>query len=200
MLDWNIANMSHEIKTPMNTILGLTGILLEDKSLPPDVLETLEKIYCSGERLMGIINELLDAKPQLTKSQVIREPMPYGSVLIVDDIETNLYVATKLMSRYGLRIDTAKSGFEAVEKIKVGREYDIVFMDHMMPEMDGMEAVKIIRDLGYTRPIAALTANAATADIYLANGFDAFIPKPIDTKLLNDLLNKFIRDKHASSK
>jgi CheY-like chemotaxis protein len=128
--------------------------------------------------------------------------MPYGSVLIVDDMEMNLYVATGLLRPYGIRTDTAGSGFEAVEKIKDGKEYDIVFMEHMMPKMDGMAAVKIIRDMGYTRPIVALTANAVVgqADVFLTNGFDAFISKPIDTRQLNDLLNKFIRDKQLANK
>jgi HPt (histidine-containing phosphotransfer) domain-containing protein len=70
-------------------------------------------------------------------------------------------------------------------------------MDHMMPVMDGIEAVKIIRDMGYTRPIIALTANAVVgqSDMFLANGFDSFIAKPIDSCQLNAALNHFIRDK-----
>ena len=125
------------------------------------------------------------------------EPMPYGSVLIVDDVETNIYVAQMLMEPYGLKIDSAESGFAAIEKIRKGNVYDIVFMDHMMPKMDGMEATKIIRDMGYGHPIVALTANAVVgqAEIFLANGFDDFISKPIDLRLLDVLLNRLIRDK-----
>jgi CheY-like chemotaxis protein len=123
--------------------------------------------------------------------------MPYGSVLVVDDVASNLYVARGLLTPYGLRIETAISGTEAIEKIKGGSVYDIVFMDHMMPVMDGMEATKIIRGMGYTRPIIALTANAVVgqSDIFLANGFDGFIPKPIDSRQLDAVLNRFIRDK-----
>jgi signal transduction histidine kinase/CheY-like chemotaxis protein/HPt (histidine-containing phosphotransfer) domain-containing protein len=131
------------------------------------------------------------------KTQVVREYMPYGSVLVVDDVQTNLYVAIGLMQPYGLHIETVLSGFESIEKIKNGRVYDIIFMDHMMPEIDGIEAVKRIRGLGYSHPIVALTANAMAgqADIFLANGFDAFLSKPIDVRQLNALLNKMIRDK-----
>jgi CheY-like chemotaxis protein len=70
-------------------------------------------------------------------------------------------------------------------------------MDHMMPEMDGLEAVKRIRDLGYSSPIVALTANAVVgqADMFMENGFDDFISKPIDIRQLDSVLNKFIRDK-----
>ena len=134
---------------------------------------------------------------QTETAQIIREPMPYGSVLIVDDVETNIYVAKGLLTPYGLTIDTAGSGFEAIEKIKAGRLYDIVFMDHMMPKMDGIEATKNIREMGYTRPVIALTANAVAgqAEIFLSNGFNDFISKPIDIRHLNALLNTLIRDK-----
>jgi signal transduction histidine kinase/CheY-like chemotaxis protein/HPt (histidine-containing phosphotransfer) domain-containing protein len=129
--------------------------------------------------------------------QIMREPMPYGSVLIVDDVETNLYVAKGLMSPYGLTIDVAESGYEAIGKIKAGKIYDIIFMDHMMPHMDGIETTKAIREMGYEKPIIALTANAVTgqAEMFLSNGFDDFISKPIDIRQLNMVLNKLIRDK-----
>jgi CheY-like chemotaxis protein len=134
------------------------------------------------------------------RAQIVRDPMPYGSVLIVDDVETNIYVAEGLLRLYGLQIDTAMSGVETIEKINTGKVYDIVFMDHMMPGMDGIEATKRLRDLGYTEPIVALTANAVAgqAEMFLQNGFDAFISKPIDIRQLNALLNKMIRDKQPS--
>jgi PAS domain S-box-containing protein len=130
--------------------------------------------------------------------QVVREYMPYGKILIVDDVETNLYVAKGLISPYGLTIDTANSGFEAIDKIKSGEVYDIIFMDHFMPKMDGIETAKNLRDLGYTNPIVALTANALTGqtEIFLENGFDGFISKPIDIHQLNSVLNRLIRDKY----
>ncbi|MCL2031653.1 MAG: ATP-binding protein, partial [Oscillospiraceae bacterium] len=128
---------------------------------------------------------------------IVREPMPYGSVLIVDDVETNLYVAAGLMKPYGLRIDTVMSGRGAIEKITGGKVYDIIFMDHMMPEMDGIEVTKRLRGLQYANPIVALTANAVAgqADMFLQNGFDAFISKPIDIRQLNSVLNQLIRDR-----
>jgi len=136
---------------------------------------------------------------QIKGTQVIREYMPYGKVLIVDDVESNLFVARGLMLPYGLNIDIVSSGFEAIDKIKAGEVYDIVFMDHMMPKMDGIEATKIIREIGYKHPIVALTANAliGQAKIFLDNGFDEFISKPIDIRQLNFVLNKLIRDKQT---
>jgi len=130
--------------------------------------------------------------------QINREYMPYGRVLVVDDVETNLYVANGLMAPYGLSIDTAMSGFDAIDKIRQGAVYDIIFMDHMMPKMDGIEATKIIRNLGYSNPVVALTANALSgqAEMFLKSGFNEFISKPIDIRHLNLMLNKLIRDKY----
>jgi signal transduction histidine kinase/DNA-binding response OmpR family regulator len=134
---------------------------------------------------------------QAKKAQITRDYMPYGHILIVDDVETNLYVAKGLMIPYGLKIDLATSGFEAIDKIKEGNNYDIVFMDHMMPKMDGIETTKQLRKMGYTKSIVALTANALAghAEMFLRNGFDDFISKPIDIRQLNTTLNKLIRDK-----
>jgi signal transduction histidine kinase/CheY-like chemotaxis protein/HPt (histidine-containing phosphotransfer) domain-containing protein len=129
-------------------------------------------------------------------SQVMREPMPYGRVLIVDDMESNLYVGKGLLALYEMQVDTALSGYEAIKKA-LAESYDIIFMDHMMPHMDGIEATKILRERGYTKPIVALTANAVEgqAEIFMQNGFDGFISKPVDTRQLNQTLNKYVRDK-----
>ncbi|MDR2532465.1 MAG: response regulator [Oscillospiraceae bacterium] len=136
-------------------------------------------------------------RTQMKRAQITRDPMPYGSVLIVDDVETNIYVAKGLMVQYKIKTDSADSGFAAIDLIKSGKVYDIIFMDHMMPNMDGVEATKILREMGYKEPIVALTANAVVgqSEIFLANGFDDFISKPIDTRLLNVILNRLIRDK-----
>jgi CheY-like chemotaxis protein len=141
----------------------------------------------------------LNSPSAASKTRFMREYMPYGSVLVVDDVESNLYVAKGMLMPYGLKIETAASGFEAIEKIKNGNSYDIIFMDHMMPEMNGIETVKILRDIGYENTIVALTANtlAGQTDIFLQNGFDDFISKPIDSRELNQKLNELIRNKKS---
>jgi CheY-like chemotaxis protein/HPt (histidine-containing phosphotransfer) domain-containing protein len=128
--------------------------------------------------------------------KITREPMPYGEVLIVDDLENNLLVAAGFMEMYSLTVTKALSAREAIILLEKGNVYDIIFMDYMMPEMDGMEAVRHIRAMGYTAPIVALTANAVVgqSDIFLKNGFDGFISKPISIHTLDTILNKFIRD------
>jgi signal transduction histidine kinase/CheY-like chemotaxis protein len=126
----------------------------------------------------------------------VPEPMPYGKVLVVDDIDTNLYVARGLLMFYDLQIETCTGGREAIDLVKKGNTYDIIFMDQMMPELNGTEATRILRSMGYELPIIALTANAliGQAELFLANGFDGFLSKPIQTVHLNGILNKFIRD------
>ncbi|MDR3123934.1 MAG: response regulator, partial [Treponema sp.] len=132
-------------------------------------------------------------------SNLIRSSMPYGKVLVVDDLETNLDVMTGLLMPYGLRVDTVLSGQEAVERIRAEEvRYDLVFMDHMMPGMDGIEAARIIRnEIGsdYARQVAmvALTANAISGmkEMFLNCGFTDFISKPIDIYHLDMLLNRW---------
>ncbi|MCL1820880.1 MAG: transporter substrate-binding domain-containing protein [Oscillospiraceae bacterium] len=134
------------------------------------------------------------------KINITHEYMPYGKVLIVDDVKSNLFVAKGLMKPYGLNIDTVESGLEAIEKIESGIIYDIIFMDHMMPKMNGIDATKILRDRGYTHPIVALTANAIVgqAEMFLENGFNGFISKPIDVRELDYFLKDLIRDKKSA--
>jgi len=135
---------------------------------------------------------------QTAQLHITREPMPYGSVLVVDDVEINLYVAEGMLSPYQLKIELASSGFATIEKIQNGKTYDIIFMDHMMPKMDGIETTEKLRKRGYKGVIVALTANALVGndEMFSQHGFDGFIPKPIDVRHLNAVLNKFIRDRY----
>jgi len=130
---------------------------------------------------------------------IARFTAPAAKVLVVDDINTNLKVTEGLLQPYGMHVDVCKSGMAAIEMIK-NEYYDIVFMDHMMPEMDGIEATARIRVMGETdsyyktMPIIALTANAVsgTKEMFHENGLDDYLPKPIDTINLNQILEKWI--------
>ncbi|MDR1730465.1 MAG: response regulator [Synergistaceae bacterium] len=132
-----------------------------------------------------------------------RSYMPYASVLVVDDVPTNLDVVRGLLRPYGLRVDCVTSGKEAIEAIRKKEvRYDLVFMDHMMPEMDGIEAARIIRgeigtEYAKTVPMIMLTANAVRGneEMFLASGFNAYISKPVDVIQLDRELNRWIRDK-----
>jgi CheY-like chemotaxis protein len=117
--------------------------------------------------------------------------------LVVDDIATNLKVAEGLIAPYHMRVDTALSGAEAIDLVK-RNVYDIIFMDHMMPQMDGVEATAIIRaaegDYFKTVPIIALTANAVSGmkEMFLTQGFTDFLAKPIDVSKLEDVIFKWL--------
>ena len=183
MMDGKIIVESEAGKGSVFTV-RVAQTLTGSEELGKELAENLQSLRFSGES-------------QLKEIQKVREYMPYGSVLVVDDVETNLTVAMGLMAPYGLKIELLASGIEALERIKEGNVYDIVFMDHMMPEMDGIETTKKIRETGYTKPIIALTANAVAgqSNMFLKNGFDDFISKPIDIRQLNKVLKTWIRDK-----
>lgn len=113
---------------------------------------------------------------------------PDAEVLIVDDNAINLTVAEGLIEPLRMKVDTAISGQEAIGKISV-RHYDIIFMDHMMPELDGVETTHIIRRFHpeYNDvPILALTANAVSGmkEMFLKEGMNDFVPKPIEVKTI----------------
>jgi len=163
----------------------------------PQICASTEPI---GSELAGNLMKLnLKNTTKMRNAQITQEFMPYGRVLVVDDVETNLYVARGLLAPYGISVDTALSGFEGIDKVREGADYDIIFMDHMMPRMDGIEATRHLRSMGYSKPIVALTANALAgqAEMFIKNGFDDFISKPIDIRQLNSILNKMIRDRQT---
>ncbi|MCL2689799.1 MAG: ATP-binding protein [Chitinispirillia bacterium] len=139
-------------------------------------------------------------RKQSSRQNLTYEPMPYGRVLVVDDVEMNLFVAHGLLSPYQLQVDTAVSGFAALDKVLNGEVYDIIFMDHMMPEMDGIETAKKIRGFGYKGIITALTANALAGndEMFRRNGFDDFLSKPVDIRFLDAMLHKYVRGKHPN--
>ncbi|MDR1571452.1 MAG: response regulator [Clostridiales Family XIII bacterium] len=130
------------------------------------------------------------------RSQV-RFTAPDARVLIVDDIMTNLKVARGLLMAYKMQADMCESGESAIAMAGANR-YDIIFMDHMMPGMDGIEAMKRIRALEgeYARrvPIIALTANALTGvdKMFLSEGFDDYLAKPIEINKLNAIMEKWM--------
>ncbi|GMO49453.1 MAG: hypothetical protein Pg6C_12030 [Treponemataceae bacterium] len=133
---------------------------------------------------------------------VVRFSAPDARVLVVDDITANLAVAKGLLAVYQVQVDTASNGPDAVALVKQN-SYDIVFMDHMMPGMDGIESTRIIRDMGDTPeeknalqklPIIALTANAISGmkEMFLKNGFNDYLSKPIEIPKLDLLMDKWI--------
>ena len=116
-------------------------------------------------------------------------------VLVVDDNTLNLKVAKRILEEYKFQVNTVTNGNDCIYKVKNGEEYDIIFLDHMMPEIDGIETLNVLKKLdGYKLPpIVALTANAydSIKGDYIAQGFSDYIQKPINYKELNKLINKY---------
>ena len=119
------------------------------------------------------------------------------TALIVDDNLLNIKVAKRLLEAYKFNVDSVTSGKDCVYKVKEGTHYDVIFMDHMMPEMDGIETLHVLKQLdGYKLPpIVALTANAIAGmkEMYLSEGFDEYLSKPINTHELDRIVNKFFQ-------
>ncbi|MCL2078842.1 MAG: ATP-binding protein [Oscillospiraceae bacterium] len=150
--------------------------------------------------LANVYNGEVERYSYITEDEAsIRFSAPDARVLIVDDIMTNLKVAAGLLSPYEVEVDICSGGAEAIEAVQE-KVYDMVFMDHKMPGIDGVEATKRIRAMGgeneYYKnlPIVALTANVMInmKEIFLNAGFSDFISKPIDTVLLGNVMRQWI--------
>jgi CheY-like chemotaxis protein len=163
--------------------------------------------------IANMLNGNEDSRPYFNaqSSSLIRFTYPGARLLVVDDISSNLKVAEGLLAPYQAKLVSCLSGARAIDLVKQ-HEYDIVFMDHMMPEMDGLEATAAIRAWEEERnkttprpeagaaarrarvPIIALTANAVSGmrEMFLENGFDDFLAKPIDISKLDEILHRWI--------
>ncbi|MDR0641403.1 MAG: response regulator [Treponema sp.] len=133
------------------------------------------------------------------ESALIDFTAPEARVLLVDDIDINLKIAAFLLDFYGIKPDLAKSGLEAID-LAAKNTYDLVFMDQMMPGMDGIEAAQHIRAKGgplAELPIIALTANAVSGarEMFLTHGFTGFLSKPMDSDALALCLLKWLPEK-----
>lgn len=149
----------------------------------------LESLLHSGKK------DVLDSTEQFNISMI--HPVPEAKVLIVDDNKINLGVAEALMAPYQMQIDCVSSGREAVQAVQK-YSYDLIFLDHMMPEMDGIETLKAIRSLPEAEereiPVVALTANVTkeAQELFKKEGFNDFMPKPVDIQLLDRILTRHL--------
>ncbi len=122
---------------------------------------------------------------------------PQAKILAVDDNDMNLMVIQGLLKQTQMQIDTASGGEEALE-LCASKRYDLIFMDHMMPGMDGVETMKALhkekKEINYTTPVVVLTANAVAGckDLYLKEGFVDYISKPVDVMKLDRILRTYL--------
>lgn len=122
-------------------------------------------------------------------------------VLVVDDNDLNLKIADRLLKKYNLQVDTCKSGYECLEKIK-DQTYDLIFMDDMMPKMSGTETLHIIQESPtFKTKVIALTANAIEGmkEKYIEEGFNDYLAKPIDKDELEKVLRRHLNHEIESA-
>ena len=120
------------------------------------------------------------------------------TILVVDDNKINLKVAERLLKDYQVTVETANSGAESIDKILDGKKYDLIFMDIMMPKMNGIETLENLKNIvGFNMPVVALTADVISGmeDKYISQGFDDCLAKPIVEEELYYMLKKFLKEK-----
>jgi CheY-like chemotaxis protein/HPt (histidine-containing phosphotransfer) domain-containing protein len=205
--------MFQQLDTKKNRAVAGTGLGLAITKRLLDMMGgsiSVESVYGKGSTFTVLFPAVPGDPDQVKQSAnladfVKAKPGADINILVVDDATINLTVALGFLSKHNVTAESALSGAEALEKIaakaKEGKRYDIIFMDHMMPEMDGVETTQRIRAFEAAgggqpsrTPIIALTANAVYGmkEYFLSQGMDDFIPKPIEAAELNRALAQWM--------
>ena len=183
------------LDNPQTKFIALTRAFMEDRNLPGNVTTTLSSMTSStlSEQLTGTPSAILDDENERYENFQLLNVR----ALVVDDNDINLLVAENILNIYGATVITARSGAEAIEVLTT-HDFDIVFMDHMMPEMDGVDVTKLIRAMPEERyqtlPIVALTANAIgdVKTMFLESGMNDFLPKPMEIREIIRVLQAWL--------
>ena len=164
----------------------------------------VQSVYGKGSKFTVSIDQKiapsdvkLEDTIEVSREELTKDEDIIGkSVLVVDDNKLNIKVATRLLEEYGITVDSCESGAECLEKVKYIK-YDLIFMDDMMPRMSGTETFhKLKEDSNFNTPVVVLTANAIAGmeEKYLSEGFNSYLPKPIERKALDSIINKYLNN------
>ena len=221
-----MTQMSHEIRTPLNAIIGYNDLILKDEHATKEIGEYAEKIRVSASGLLDFFKSVMDyvsnrgvdevnAEPpsvsQFREMSIVVPPVRKGTgkfsdlmvkpgsdeqrILIVDDNDMNVDLLVRMLKPAGIPMDMESNGKDAVDRLQK-THYSLVFMDHMMPVMDGMEAIKIIRGSHICdgTPIVMMTANTVRGEEekYKAAGFADYVTKPFEEGQLYAILTKYL--------
>lgn len=160
--------------------------------------------YGEGSKFSVILDQQISNENINSENVIVVDNLDLSGkkILVVDDNKLNIKVASKILSKYNLNIDSAESGMECLEKIKNGSSYDIIFMDDMMPRMNGGETLLRLKQIeGFKTPVVALTANAINGmkEKYLNQGFNDYLSKPIEKEKLHEVLYKYLVKRKETS-
>lgn len=206
-----LGEMSHEMRTPLNVILGINSLALRDKDLKPETREQFVKIGDSARRMLTLVDGLLKmdiSRDAALSSQAGITDDDAGEfpeecrVLVVDDIIENAEIVMDLLDLEDVKCDYAENGLRALEMFEASEPgyYDLILMDLRMPVMDGHESARRIRALDRSDakrvPIVALTANASEEDVKKTaeSGMDEHLAKPTESEYLYTILKRLIRE------
>ena len=160
-------------------------------------------IYGEGSKFTVVLNQ--EISNVVIREEEVDEKLDLKDVkiLVVDDAPLNLKVSKKLFAKFKANmVDTCESGFECIEKIKSGKEYDVILLDDLMPKMNGVKTLEKLKEIeGFKIPVVCLTANAITGmkEKYLDDGFDDYLAKPIEKDQLAKVINKILKRKAEGS-
>ncbi|MBQ3903288.1 MAG: response regulator [Lachnospiraceae bacterium] len=222
-----LSQMSHEIRTPINAILGYDDLILNAEKNNREVIDYAERIKTSATGLLDFFTSVIDyvsdsdtgdmevAPPTVSKFKemsqtadmlkgegvrfdrlVLKKGYPEQRILIVDDNDMNVDLLVRMLRPAGIRMDVGENGKEAIDMLRHTR-YNIIFMDHMMPVMDGVEAMDIMKatHLCDGVPVIMMTAANITPqerDKYMKAGFVEYISKPFEDDKIYDIMLRFL--------
>lgn len=205
-----LSNMSHDMRTPMNAIVGFTTLLDNESKNPKKVQEYTKKIAFSSQHLLGLINDVLDmSKIEAGKMKLTLEEENMDGIIENIDalVRTQMVlrrqkfeIIVELLKMEGAECTVCENGQLAVETFTASEEnaINLLLMDVQMPVMNGYEATKAIPSSGHpmaeTIPIIAMTANAFVEDIHdaLDAGMNAHVAKPVDMQVLKETVAQVI--------
>jgi CheY-like chemotaxis protein len=157
----------------------------------------VQSIYGKGSKFTVVVDQkIVKGKEHIKEEVAITDVINAKDkkVLIVDDNELNIKVASRLLNGYNVNADSVLSGYDALEIIKT-KKYDLILLDDMMPKMSGTETLEEMKKIdGFSTPIVVLTANAISGmrEKYLGMGFDDYLSKPIERLELNRVVKKYL--------
>ena len=222
-----LSQMSHEIRTPINAILGYDDLILNAEKDNREVIDYAERIKTSATGLLDFFTSVIDyvsdsdagdkemVPPPVSKFKemsqaadalsgngthfdrlVLKKGFPEQRILIVDDNDMNVDLLVRMLRPAGIRMDVGENGKEAIDMLRHTR-YNIIFMDHMMPVMDGVEAMSIMKatHLCDGVPVVMMTAANITPqerDKYMKAGFVEYISKPFEEDRIYEIMLRFL--------